>query len=112
MSAGGSGSTVPSLRSSSGTRTGSAAAGPREVEELVPHLRALGVLPAPHDGARLRVQLAHPAHLCAEVMRLDRDGDAVGADERLERVGDLVTHALLDREALAEHAHEARELGD
>src|SRR3989442_15969789 len=108
MSAGGSGSTVPSLRSSSGTRTGSAAAGPREVEELVPHLRALGVLPAPHDGARLRMELAHAAHLRAEVMRLDRYGDAVRVDERLQRVGDLVAHALLEREALAEHADEPR----
>ena len=49
----------------------------RQVEELVPHVRVLGELAAPHDGARLRMELAHAAHLRAQVRCLEMHRDAM-----------------------------------
>src|SRR5581483_10609857 len=81
-------------------------------EELAPHLRLLDVAASPERGDRLRVLLAHAAHLRAEMLGLDMDCDAVWLHQRDERVRDLHAQAFLDREAAREQAHEPGQLRD
>jgi hypothetical protein len=46
------------------------------------------------------------------MLRIQIDGHAVRLEHRLERVCDLATHALLQREPLSEQTHEPRQLRD
>ena len=83
-----------------GLRPGTRAAARRRVEVAAPEGR---------DRPRL---LLDPAHLRAEVGRLEVDGDPARRDQRDEPVGDLLAEPLLDGEAAREEAHEPGQLRD
>src|SRR5450759_5453010 len=72
-----------------------------------------GVVGAPPEaGSGLRFQLAHAAHLRAQMGGFQVDRDSVGAQDLLQRIDDLPANALLERESAGEEAHKAGELGD
>ena len=89
-----------------------AASDPAHVDELAAQVRLVDV--GASIGARPghRVVLADAAHLRAQVMGLEVDGDAMGLEHRDQPVGDLVGHPLLHAEPPCRDADQPRQLAD
>src|SRR5215216_4302473 len=81
-------------------------------KEFRPQRWIFGVMAPPDCGARHRRGFAHPAHFHAEMVSLQKNGNAVGMQHRFERVCDLLADPLLDRKALRKKPHQASELGN
>ena len=71
---------------------------PAHVDELAAEVRLLDVRAAVGARPGHRIVLADAAHLRAQVVGLEVDGDAVGLEHRHQPVGDLVGHPLLHAE--------------
>ena len=67
---------------------------------------------APDCGARKGCHFPHPAHLDAQVMRLQVHGDAMRMEDRFEGISHLLPDPFLDGEPFGEQAHEPCQLGD
>src|ERR1700694_4791413 len=83
-----------------------------DVQEFLSKIRVRFVIAAPERGSRRRLGLPDAAHLGAEVDSLEVDGDPMGLQNSRNRLRDLPTHPLLDRESPGEEAYQPGELGD
>ena len=82
------------------------------LQELAAQVGVVVEEAAPERRHRARAVLLDAAHLRAQVRRLETDGDAARLDQLDERVGDLLAHPLLHREAARVEADESRQLRD
>src|SRR6266487_855185 len=85
---------------------------PTHRQEFRPQVRIAIVGTPPECGTCQWRHLAHAAHLRAEVMGFEVDGNSMRLEHRLQGIDDLLPDAFLYSKALGKQAHEPGELGD